>query len=481
MRSTSLFSLALLSTVVLVYYLVGSRYRWAVLLAASYGFYGAYKPSYLLILAATTAVNYFAAVAMGRRSLKAKRRKFLWFALAIDLGSLALFKYADFLFGSLRGILPQESFLSDSPLLHLIMPLGISFYTLQTIGYILDVYHGRTAPERHGGVFAVYVSFFPIVLSGPIERARHLLPQLRSEHRIALSYENVSRGVKLIIMGLFYKLVVADRAAIYVNAVFGNAEKHSGLTFLAAAVFFSFQLYCDFAGYSSVAIGSARLLGIDILPNFDRPYFAASIKDFWRRWHISLSTWLRDYVFLPTAYALSRFLKKERYLSIRVDRIIYVGAIFLTFFLCGLWHGPSWTFIAWGCLHGLYLAVENSLRVKSKRTLLKIGITYVLVLVSWIFFRSSSVGEACAVLRKILMEPGSLFIPQGPDVVAPIYAGLAILIVLAMETKQEFFPGRFSFFNNRREFVRVLSYVAVVVLILVMGVFDGGQFIYSQF
>ena len=186
MGFTSLFSLALLSTVVIIYYLVGSRLRWVVLLLASYGFYAAWKPSYLLILAATTAVNYFAAVAMGHRSLKAERRKFLWFALAFDLGALVLFKYAGFLLGSLREILPRASLLSESPLLHLVMPLGISFYTLQTIGYMLDVYHGRTAPERHVGVFAVYVSFFPIVLSGPIERARHLLPQLRSDHRIAL-------------------------------------------------------------------------------------------------------------------------------------------------------------------------------------------------------------------------------------------------------------------------------------------------------
>lgn len=481
MRFTSLSYMAFLSAAVLIYYVAGSRYRWAVLLLASYYFYGSWKPSYLLILAGTTTVNYFCAIAMGRRNLKARRWKFLYLSLAVDLGLLFLFKYFDYGLASLQGALHRAGVLFESPLLNLVVPLGISFYTLQTIGYVLDVYHGRVEPERNYGVFAVYVSFFPIVLSGPIERPKHLLPQLRCDHPIALSYENVSRGAKLIILGLFYKLVVADRAAIYVNAVFGHADKHSGLTFLAATIFFSFQLYCDFAGYSNVAIGSAKLLGIDILPNFNRPYFASSIKEFWRRWHISLSTWLRDYVFLPLAYAFSRALKKERYLKIRVDRIIYFGAIFVTFFLCGLWHGPHWTFVAWGCLHGLYLAVENLVRVKKKPRFLRIGVTYGLILLSWIFFRAASVGEALTVIKKILTEPGSLFIPQGPDVVAPIYAGMAILLVLAMEFKQEFFPGRFSFFNNPRELVRVLSYVGIIVLILALGVFDGGQFIYSQF
>jgi alginate O-acetyltransferase complex protein AlgI len=481
MSFNSLYYLAFLSIVVILYFLVGSRYRWVLLILASYYFYASWKPEYLLLIAGTTVINYFVAVVMVRQEEKRKRRKFLLISLASGLGLLFFFKYFDFFAASIQDILRGAGFFFKSPLLNIIMPIGISFYTLQTIGYILDVYHGKIEPERHLGTFAVYVSFFPIVMSGPIERSRHLLPQLKRENKINFSYENVSQGVKLIILGLFYKLVVADRAAIYVNAVFGNADKHLGLTFIAALIFFSFQIYCDFAGYSSVAIGSAKLLGIDILPNFNRPYFASSIKDFWRRWHISLSTWLRDYVFLPLAYSFSRVLKKERYLSIRTDRIIYFYAILVTFFLCGLWHGANWTFIAWGCLHGFYLAVENILRVKTRRSLLKIGITYILVLLTWIFFRAASISDAFAIVGKIFTKPGSLFIPQGPDIVAPIYAGMAILLVLVIEFKQEFFPARFSFFNNKRELVRVLSYAAIVALILTLGVFDGGQFIYSQF
>ena len=207
----------------------------------------------------------------------------------------------------------------------LLAPIGISFYTLQTIGYLIDVYYGRREPEKHFGIFAVFVCFFPIVVSGPIERAGHLLPQIQREHPVAFLYENISRGAKLIIWGFFLKLVIADRAALYVDAVFGHPDRHAGTTFLAATIFYSFQVYCDFAGYSSVAIGSAKLLGIDILPNFNRPYLALSVKDFWRRWHMTLSAWLRDYVFLPLAYALSRRMPEERYASLRADKIVYVA------------------------------------------------------------------------------------------------------------------------------------------------------------
>lgn len=481
MKLSSIYYLAFLSVVVIGYYLTKPRYRWALLLLASYSFYASWKPAYLLVIAGTTVINYFVAVVMARREEKKRRRKFLLISLVSGLGLLFFFKYLNFFSASIQGMLRGAGILVESPLLNIIMPIGISFYTLQTMGYILDVYHGKMEPERHFGTFAVYVSFFPIVLSGPIERSRHLLPQLQRENNVAFSYENISRGVKLIILGLFYKLVVADRAAIYVNAVFGNADKHFGLSFIVATIFFSFQIYSDFAGYSFVAIGSARLLGIEIMQNFHRPLFAASIKDFWRRWHISLSTWLRDYVFLPLAYSFSRMWKKERYLSIRTDRIIYVCAIFITFFLCGLWHGANWTFIAWGCLHGLYLAAENVLKLKTKRRLLNIGVTYVLILFTWVFFRATSISEALAIFYKIFTKPGAIFIPQGPDVVAPIYAILAILILLLIELKQEFFPAQFSFFANRREFVRILSYAIILALILSLGVFDGGQFIYSQF
>jgi len=473
--------LAFLSVAVVLYYLVGPRWRWALLLAAGGYFYASWRPQSLLVLSGLTILSYLAALAMGREKIQSRRRRFLAASLIASLGWLFVFKYFDFFSATLQTFLQAAGLPFRSPLLDLVLPVGLSFYSLQTLGYLLDVYHGRIEPERHLGTFAVYVSFFPIVLSGPIERSKHLLPQLRREAPILFSSTNLSSGVKSIIMGLFYKLVVADRAAIYVNAVFGNADKHDGLTFLAAIVFFSFQIYGDFAGYSSIAIGSAKLLGIDVLQNFRRPYLASSVKEFWRRWHISLSTWLRDFVFLPLAYVFSRRLKKERYLLLRTDRIVYVGAVFVTFGLCGLWHGANWTYVIWGCLHGLYLAGENLLGVRPRRRVLRIAATYALVLLTWIFFRAASVSQALAIFGKILTRPGALFIPPGADIVAPIYAALAIGLLLLMEIKQEFLPARFVLFSHERELVRVLSYAMMVVLIVTLGVFDGGQFIYVQF
>jgi D-alanyl-lipoteichoic acid acyltransferase DltB (MBOAT superfamily) len=325
------------------------------------------------------------------------------------------------------------------------------------------------------------VSFFPIVLSGPIERASHLLPQLQRNHRVSFSCENVAAGVKLIIWGLFLKLVIADRTALYVDAVFGNPHRHTGVSFLAATVFYSFQVYGDFAGYSSVAIGSARLLGFDILQNFDRPYLATSIREFWRRWHMSLSTWLRDYVFLPLAYSLSRRLGRDTYAGLRTDKIVYGAAAFLTFALCGLWHGANATYLVWGALHGLYLAAENTRNVARQSRILRISRTYALVLVSWVFFRADSVVSAWRILTRIVTAPGSLFIPSGADVVAPIYAVVGIALLVMIELKREFYRGSWSFFENRSEHVRIFAYSSLLAFTVLVGVFDGGQFIYAQF
>jgi alginate O-acetyltransferase complex protein AlgI len=471
--------LLFLSVAVLVYYAMPFRARWVALLAASFAFYAWWRFEFVFVLFSIIAVQYFLALRMGLEGKQTKRRWYLVASLVVGLGLLVYFKYAPAIRLGLLGLLtPVDSAAARSPAI-LLVPIGISFYTLQTIGYLIDVYHGRRQPEKHLGVFAVFVSFFPIIMSGPIERADHLLPQLQKEKRTAFLYDNISEGVKHIIWGFFLKLVIADRAGLYVDAVFGHPDRHSGLTFLVATIFYSFQIYCDFAGYSSVAIGSAKLLGIDILPNFRRPYLAVSIKDFWRRWHITLSDWLRDYVFFPLAYALSERVPADRSASAR--GVIYVVAIFATFSLCGLWHGPNLTFLAWGCLHGLYLAVENIFRIGSRHGLLSIARTYVLVLISYIFFRADTVSSAMEILRKVATSPGHLFIPGGPDIVAPLYAIGGIALLMVIEMKREFYPKTWSFFRNRNEYVRVLAYSLLTVVIILMGVFDGGQFIYAQF
>jgi alginate O-acetyltransferase complex protein AlgI len=472
----SIHYLMFLAVAVLVYYATPLRARWISLLAASCVFYASWRIEFVFVLFFIIAIQYFLALRMGQQLEEKKRRWYLFASLVVGLGLLVYFKYAPAIRYGLLGLpTPSNSGLDPATLL---VPVGISFYTLQTIGYLIDVYHGRRQPEGHFGIFAVFVSFFPIVLSGPIERADHLLPQLHKYERTAFNYANISEGAKLIIWGFFLKLVIADRAALYVDAVFGHADRHSGVTFLVATIFYSFQIYCDFAGYSSVAIGSAKLLGIDILPNFRRPYLSVSIKDFWRRWHITLSDWLRDYVFLPLAYALSQHMPEG---SGSAPVVVYVVAIFATFSLCGLWHGPKATFLVWGCLHGLYLAAENSFRIVSRHRIVNIVRTYVLILISYVFFRANTVTSALEILRKVVTAPGRLFIPGGPDVVAPLYAIIGIGFLVVVEIKREFYPGTLRFFVHRNEYVRVFAYSLLVVMIISMGVFDGGQFIYAQF
>lgn len=466
---------------VILFYLINYRYRWILLLSASYYFYMCWKPEFIFLIVLVTFINYRVALLMSRQKEKKYKRKYLFLSLISGLGMLFFFKYFNFFGATILNLLQHVNIFYSRSIINIVIPLGISFYTFQTLGYIIDVYQGRKEPEKHFGIFAVYVSFFPLILSGPIERSKHLMPQLQREDKVIFKYENISQGVRYIIYGFFLKLVVAERAAIYVNAVFSNIEKHSGLTFIVAIIFYSFQIYCDFAGYSSVAIGSAKLMGIDILKNFNRPYLATSIKDFWRRWHISLSTWIRDYLFLPLAYSLSRKLKKEKYGGLRADKIIYTVSILVTFFLCGLWHGANITFIIWGCLHGLYLALENLLKIKVKYRLLNIGYTYILILFSWIFFRSDSISHSFLIIKKIFTLPGRLFIGEGPDVVAPIYGVLSIILLIIIELQQEFLPTGLSFLKSRLSFVRILAYATIIVLIVSIGVFDGGQFIYSQF
>lgn len=479
----SIHYLLFLSGSVLLYYATPARRRWIPLLVASWAFYAWWRLEFIFVLVSITAIEYYLALRMGKEGEKPRRRPYVFAALLAGLGLLAYFKYTAAFRHAIAALLPGLPVGAGPGPVSVLAPVGISFYTLQTIGYLLDVYHGRRQPESHFGTFAVFVCFFPIVVSGPIERAGHLLPQLQKERPVAFLYENISNGAKLIIWGFFLKLVIADRAALYVDAVFGNPDRHSGITFLVATVFYSFQIYCDFAGYSSVAIGSAKLLGIDILQNFNRPYLASSIKDFWRRWHITLSEWLRDYVFLPLAYGLSRRMRQDRYGTFRADKLIYAGAVFPTFALCGLWHGPALTFLIWGALHGIYLAVENAFRLKfrSRHRLFQIARTYLLVLVSWVFFRAESVSDAFAILTKIVTDPGRLFIPGGPDVVAPLYAMAGIAFLLIIELKREFYRGTWTLFGHPNEWVRVSAYSLVVALIVLMGVFDGGQFIYAQF
>jgi len=303
-------------------------------------------------------------------------------------------------------------------------------------------------------------------VAGPIERAKNLIPQFL--HKRVFTYASISYGIKLMIFGFFLKLVVADRAAIYVNVVYNNIENHEGLTFIAATILFAFQIYGDFAGYSLIAIGTAKLFGFDLMTNFKRPYFSGSVSEFWTRWHISLSTWFRDYVYIPLG-------------GNRVTKHRWFFNLFVTFLVSGLWHGANWTFVFWGALNGIYLILELVLLKENRKGIINVLATFILINFAWIFFRANTITDAFYIVKKVFTAPGRLFIGSGDDITASIYATMAIAILLLIELKKEYFDALVSISQHKLELVRILGYVILLFIIFYLGVFGESQFIYFQF
>ena len=431
-----------------------------------------WKPEYVFLILSSTIVDYIAAIKIGREKSQLKKRIYLYFSLVFNLSLLFFFKYFNLFNDSIYTLLNSFNIFYDKPEFHLLLPVGISFYTFQTLSYTIDVFRGNKKPERHFGKFAVFVSFFPQLVAGPIERSSRLLPALKQ--KVNFSYENLSEGLKKMLWGYFMKLVVADRLAIYVDAVYNNIEHHSSLTIIAASSFFLFQIYCDFAGYSYIAIGAAKVLGIDLMENFRRPNFAASIGELWKRWHISLSTWFRDYVYIPLGG--NRVSKPRFYLN-----------LFLTFLISGLWHGATWTFVLWGALHGFYMIVEvfikKNLKIKflKKYNFMILGILFVFVLkvISYFLFRANSVDDSFFIFKRVFYDwtPG-FYHGDGGNFINSL---LAIMILTLIEIKQEFFPGKLLLLHNKCYWVRSTSFATMIAIIIYLGVFDGGQFIYFQF
>ncbi|HOZ46162.1 MAG TPA: MBOAT family O-acyltransferase [Candidatus Hydrogenedentes bacterium] len=380
-------------TVAFVHFALPPRYRWAWQLAASYFFYMCWEPGYAALILISTLVDYAAGILLGRTTRQATRRGCLFFSLAANLGLLFFFKYYNFFADSIRTALEDLGFECALPLSGFLLPVGISFYTFQTLSYTIEVYRGNQEPERHLGRFALYVAFFPQLVAGPIERAPRLLPQLRRWP--SFDYDRVTDGLKLIFWGLFKKVVIADRLASFVTPIYQSPSAHSGLALSTATLFFAFQIYCDFSGYTDIAIGAARVFGVDLMDNFKRPYAARSIRDFWRRWHISLSTWFRDYVYIPLGGS---------HVTLRRWQV----NILVVFFLSGLWHGANWTFLAWGLLHGGYLLAGHTIEPVRARLAAAVHLdrhdrllqiiqtlsTFGLVCFAWIFFRANTLSDA---------------------------------------------------------------------------------------
>lgn len=470
MLFNSLAYLVFFPTVVSLFFLLPHRFRWALLLAASYYFYLSWKAEYLILIIFSTLVAYFAARQMEKEITPVQKKLYLVLSVGTNLGVLFFFKYFNFVSQSVQNLLDQFSLEIAAPYLDFLLPVGISFYTFQTLSYTIDVYWGKQPAESHLGIFALYVSFFPQLVAGPIERPGNLIPQFKQQQH--LDYKRISSGIKLMLWGFFKKLVVADRLALYVNEIYGQPEQFSGLSLLLATILFSFQIYCDFSAYSDIAIGTARCMGYDLMENFRRPYFATSVSDFWRRWHISLSTWFRDYLYIPLGG--NRVSVPRWYLNLMI-----------VFIVSGLWHGANWTFVLWGALHGFYLVASLLLgpfRERLAKALpnglyqgMSILLTYVLVLLAWVFFRAESIEDAFYAVGQMLTLQGPLYY-KGFFLIHLVYAFIAVGILLLVEFYQEW--------GNKRQLFRLpasLTYAGLIVAILLLGVFDGGQFIYFQF
>jgi D-alanyl-lipoteichoic acid acyltransferase DltB (MBOAT superfamily) len=434
----------------------------------------AFVPVYILILGFTIVIDYFAGQYIEKSEGK-RRKNWLVASLIANIGVLAIFKYYNFLNDNVTAFLNIVNYTNQIPYLDIILPIGLSFHTFQAMSYTIEVYRGNQKAERNFGIYALYVMFYPQLVAGPIERPQNLIHQFYEKH--IFEFKRVSEGLKLMLWGFFMKLVVADRVAIYVNAVYNNSENHTGQSLALATVLFAFQIYCDFAGYSNIAIGAAKVMGFKLMTNFKRPYFSTSISEFWKRWHISLSTWFKDYL----------------YISLGGNRVSiprwYINLI-IVFIISGLWHGANWTYLVWGALNGIYLVfaiISFKWRVKVEtlfnlnkipkiNNLLQITITFILICLSWVFFRVSDVSEGIEIVKKILIFKGPLFI----DATTLTYSFLGIIILLLFDLKDEFTIENY-FFNSKNIVIRYLSIIFIVEMIVYFGVFDGGQFIYFQF
>lgn len=444
-----------------------SRWDNYLLIAISYALYIKWNPAFALLLLGVTLVTWGMAFLIERHEAYGCKKWIIASGVLLSLLPLLFFKYYHFISDNLNLLLGACGIDSGLPGLNYAVPIGISFFSLQAVGYLWDVYYQRIKAEHNWWNYMLFVSFFPQIASGPISKANDLLPQINAQR--TFSETGVIQGCKWLLWGMFLKVVLADRLGLYVDIVYSNYDMQTGLTCLLASIFYSFQIYGDFAGYSLMAIGVGKIMGFDLINNFNRPYFSKSITEFWRRWHISLSTWLKDYIYIPLGG--SRCSKLRNYWNITV-----------TFLVSGIWHGANWTFIVWGLLHGIYQIVEKMLGVQKSEAkgLLKFGrivFTFLLVNFAWIFFRSPSLSFACDYIRKIFVEPGSSIYWGFSTTNVLIIASLAT--VLIKEIVEEL--SSFTLINSRYVIVRWATYMVIVFSILLFGVLDSSQFIYASF
>ena len=474
-----------LPIVFFLYWALPNKYRPIWILIVSYYFYMSWNVKYVVLILFTTVVSYGCAILM--QKWKKKKTVLLCSTLIASLGVLFFFKYFNFFSLSLAGVFSRFAIQVHPVTLSLMLPVGISFYTFQTLSYVIDVYRGDVEPEKNFFTYAAFISFFPQLVAGPIERTGNLLPQIKGEHHF--DKEKATYGLLLMAWGFFKKLVVADNLAIYADQIFDDVHYYGGFSMLLAAFFFTFQIYCDFSGYSDIAIGCAKLFDINLMTNFKSPYFAISIKDFWSRWHISLSTWFRDYVYIPLG-------------GNRVSKVRNAFNLLVTFLVSGLWHGAAWHFVVWGGLHGFLQVLENSLPFMRKLTkqakedpksvkgpiiwLCRIT-TFVIAMLAWVFFRAENFADACYVLIHMwdgLLSPVAYITKGLSDFGMGTVEVVSLVIPFVLLLLHDFAALRSDPITKLRSLkkpVRWMIYYGFMFLVLMLASFNAQEFVYFQF
>jgi alginate O-acetyltransferase complex protein AlgI len=445
------------------------------LLVSSYFFYACWDYRFLFLLIFSTLLDYFTGIKMFEARTPGMKKFWFWLSVCVNLGFLGVFKYFNFFAASFSQAMSLVGFQTSPWILNIVLPVGISFYTFHGLSYVIDIYKDRIKPEKDFVVYSVFVSFFPLLVAGPIERATHLLPQIKKPR--TFDYSQAVDGLKQILWGMFKKVVIADNCAYYANMIFNNSGDYSGSTLVIGALFFTFQIYCDFSGYSDIALGTARLFGIELLRNFAFPYFSRDIAEFWRRWHISLSSWFRDYLYIPLGGS-----KGGTWMKVRNT--------FIIFLVSGFWHGANWTFIVWGALNALFimpLIIFNKNRhhleivaqgriLPTFRELVNIVLTFALTTLAWIVFRAENITHAWHYIAKIF-SPSLFTVPE----VMPTKIFVLIIIFMIIEwmgREQQYAIARLGI--SRPRLIRWAVYYAIVFCIFYFAGTDQ-QFIYFQF
>lgn len=466
--------------VTVLYFLLPHKFRWIHLLIASCIFYIAFIPVYILILFFTILIDYAAGIFI-ENSTKGKRKLFLVMSLVANIGVLAVFKYYNFFIENINELLHAAHISTHTlPLLNIILPIGLSFHTFQAMSYTIEVYRGNQKAERHLGIYSLYVMFYPQLVAGPIERPQNLLHQFKEKHYY--SHQQLLDGLRLMLWGFFKKVVIADRLSLYVNPVFNHPDHYHYLNLIIATLFFTVQIYCDFSGYSDIAIGAAKTMGFHLMTNFNRPYFSKNIQEFWKRWHISLSTWFKDYLYISLGG--NRVPVNRMYLNVAI-----------VFVVSGFWHGANWTYIIWGALHAFFIVAYLIYRHNVKRpdqtsalyNFVSILITFTVVCFAWIFFRANHFSDALLIVQHIFTG----FHGQGFQIVLKeslmneiVFTNANVLVavsmvILMLVIEKILPPNLFSL--NKKPVLDILFCTMTLSLIIVFGMFQSNSFIYFQF